>query len=165
MATEESEPLEKYRQLWAYMWPLGLLVLSGFGVAFLRRINRSIVAATQQHLVELLANRRFFPIDHPDLVEIRGRTPEEREFVERTGGWQRWFIRRNIITHLELLYFQNKYKAIDKAFFHSQCSHIRPWFQQPDGGFPLPPCCPSTGTCGRVARWQSEGAARTPCWA
>lgn len=55
-----DEPVDKYRKLWAYMWPFGLLVLSGFGVAFLRRINRSIVAATQQHLVELVANGKVF---------------------------------------------------------------------------------------------------------
>ena len=128
---EDQESLERYRKLWALMWPGGLLLLSAFGVYFLRQIKRSIVAATQQQLVQLVTSGRFFLIDHPELVQLRGRTPDEKEFVDRNGGWQGWFVRRTIITHLELLYFQNKYKAIDKAFFFSHCNHIRPWFQDP----------------------------------
>ena len=132
MANDDPEQLEKYRKLWALMWPLGMLVASGFAIVFLRRINRSIIAATQQHLVELVTQGRFFLIDHPDFVKIDDRSDEEQEFFKRTGGWQAWLARRNIITHLELLYFQNKYKAIEKSFFYSHCNHIRPWFHYPD---------------------------------
>jgi hypothetical protein len=127
-----EESLDRYRKLWALMWPGGLFLLSLFGVYTLRQIKRSIVAATQQQLVQLVTNGRFFLIDHPELVNIKARTPDEQEFFNSTGGWQGWFMRRNIITHLELLYFQNKYRAIDPAFFFSHCNHIRPWFGNPD---------------------------------
>ena len=127
-----EESLDRYRKLWAFMWPGGLLLLSFFGVYTLRQINRSIIAATQQQLVQLVTNGRFFMIEHPEIVHIKERTQDEQQFVDSAGGWQEWLIRRNIITHLELLYFQNKYRAIDRAFFFSHCNHIRPWFKNPD---------------------------------
>lgn len=130
--SDDQESLERYRKLWAFMWPGGLLLLSFFGVYTLRQIKRSIIAATQQQLVQLVNNGRYFMIEHPDLVNIQARNSEEQAFIERTGGWQGWFMRRSVITYLELLYFQNKYQAIDKAFFFSHCNHIRPWFAHPE---------------------------------
>jgi hypothetical protein len=130
---DTANPLDTYRHAWLVMWPAGLLLLSGFGVYFLRQIKRSIKAATQQQLVHLISEGRFFMIDHPDLftadAQKRGETEQDR-LVARTGGWPAYLMRRNILMTLELLYFQNKYKAIDKAFFISHCNHIRNWFSE-----------------------------------
>jgi hypothetical protein len=62
-----ASELEKYRFLWAIMWPAGMLILGYYVVHVLRTINRSIVAATQQHLVELILNGRHFFIDHMEM--------------------------------------------------------------------------------------------------
>lgn len=129
MQTQTS--LDEYRHAWIVMWPFGLLVLSGFAIYFLKQIRRSIIAATQQQLVELIAQGRYHLIEHIGLLQIKGRTPEEESFVKSTGGWRAWFMRRNIIMHLELLYFQNKYGAIDPAFFVSHRNHISIWLQDP----------------------------------
>ncbi|MBA2678550.1 MAG: hypothetical protein H0U76_09190 [Ktedonobacteraceae bacterium] len=132
MQTQAS--IDEYRRLWLVMWPIGLLVISAFAVVVLRRINRNIIAVTQQRLVEMIYNGRLFLIDHPELIkgEANARPSDEQIFVEKSGGYQAYFMRRNIIAHLELLYFHKKNKTIDNAFFVSHLNVIMPWFASPE---------------------------------
>src|SRR5260370_30650376 len=113
-----------YGRLWLIMWPAGILILAILILVVLRRINRNIIAATQQQLVQMVINGRVFFIDHPELGDKDSNTDFER-FVIEAGGWGKYFLRRNIISRLELLYFQRKSGAVEKAFIVSHCNHIR----------------------------------------
>jgi hypothetical protein len=122
------------------------VVVSVIGVCLniwmLYLIRRGILTASQQQLVQMVMEGRFFFIEHPDLEEPevteenRAARPSIEDetldaFVKRTGGWNRYFLRRNIITALELMYFQRKRKAIDREFYVSHCSHVKLWFAHP----------------------------------
>jgi hypothetical protein len=120
--------LEKYRLLWAIMWPVGMLILGFYVLRVLRTINRSIVAATQQELVRLILDGRRFFIDH---VELFDGDPVFAAFKTSDEDLRKHFLRRNFITHLELLYFQNKYKAVDPAFYISHLGTLKPIFRNP----------------------------------
>ncbi len=114
-------------------WYFAVWITLSFGIWViliqqLRLLRRSITIATEQQLVQMILHGLFFFIEHPEL----GETDSEGDFdhfVAETGGWNRYFLRRNIISTLELLYFQRKAGAVERGFFVSHCNHIRSWFE------------------------------------
>jgi hypothetical protein len=121
---ERGMPTWLYVLIWsALSWGIWMLLYLQ-----LRALKKSIISATEQQLVQMVIDGRLFFIDHPELAEQEPDTSFEH-FIADTGGWGRYFLRRNIISTLELLYFQRKAGAIEKGFFVSHCNHIRPWFE------------------------------------
>ncbi len=115
---------------YAIMWIVLSLGVWALLALQLWALIKSITAATEQQSMAMLNETRFFLIDHPDLVD-RHPDPEFNRFIEETGGLPKYFLRRTIITTLELLYFHRKRGAIGKAFFISHCNYTRPWFKIP----------------------------------
>jgi hypothetical protein len=112
-----------YVLIWsALSWGIWLLLYLQ-----LRAIRKSIISSTEQQLVKMVLDGRFFFIEHPELGEEEADTDFDK-FIADTGGWSKYFLRRNVISTLELLYFQRKTGAIERGFFVSHCNHIRPWF-------------------------------------
>jgi len=124
---ERGMPTWLYIVIWSVLsWGIWILLYLQ-----LRTLNKSIVSATEQQLVQMVIDGRLFFIQHPELGEGEPDT-EFGRFIADTGGWGKYFMRRNVISTLELLYFHRKAGAIDKAFFVSHCNHIRPWFETPN---------------------------------
>lgn len=119
---------EWYRQFWAFMWPLGLAVIGVAAILILHSLKKTIRAAAQQNLVQLLMNGRWYLVDHPELFERDSQNQEFLKFVNERGGITQHLTRRNILVWLELLYFQRRQNILDKEFFESHCRHVWPWF-------------------------------------
>jgi hypothetical protein len=117
-------PTWLYITVWAIL-SLGIWVLLAWQ---LRTLAKSIRIASQQQLVRQVIEGRQFLVEHPDLVDL---DPTFIEGIERSGGLKKYFVRRNVISTLEMLYFHRKADAVDKEFFVSQCNHMRPWFNNP----------------------------------
>jgi hypothetical protein len=96
----------------------------------LSALTHSITAATEQQLMTMLNATRMFSIDHPELLDQHP-DPEFARFIEEAGGLPKYFLRRNIISSLELVYFHRKRCAIGRSFFMAQCNYARPWFKIP----------------------------------
>jgi hypothetical protein len=130
----DSTGMRSYQRFWLVTSAFVLLLCGGFAwwrtTHTLQRLERSIHAYTQQDLVRLVSQGQYFLIDHPELLSAPTAPDEEfQAFLERTGGWQAYLMRRNILTTLELLYFQRKYNAVDPAFFTSNWNYLAFWFE------------------------------------
>jgi hypothetical protein len=131
----DDSGMRSYQRFWILTSAMLLLLCGGFAWwrtnHVLQHLERSINAYTQQDLVRLVSDSQYFLIDHPDLLPSQESDAEFSAFLERTGGWSAYLMRRNIIATLELLYFQRERGAIDAAVFTSNWDHLARWFGDP----------------------------------
>jgi hypothetical protein len=129
----DDSGMRSYQRFWILTCALLLLLCGGFAWwrtnHVLQHLERSINAYTQQDLVRLVSDSQYFLIEHPELLPANlASDPEFFAFLERTGGWPAYLMRRNVIATLELLYLQRRYGAIDEAVFLSSWNHLAFWF-------------------------------------
>jgi hypothetical protein len=117
---------------WLYWAGWGVLSFGVWALLYrqVRALTKGITMATEQNLVRMVMDSRLFYADHPDLVD-RHPDPVVAKFIDEMGGMPKYFLRRNIVSTLEMAYFHRKAGATDKQMFVSYCNFTRPFFQIP----------------------------------